>query len=56
MFVLISFMFQASKGTVKAAANFKASADAEVLHKAMKGIGKRPACICCHKEASFWCV
>ncbi|XP_078807227.1 annexin A5-like isoform X1 [Oryzias latipes] len=39
MFVLISFMFQASKGTVKAAANFKASADAEVLHKAMKGIG-----------------
>uniref|UniRef100_A0A3P9I3D0 Annexin n=1 Tax=Oryzias latipes TaxID=8090 RepID=A0A3P9I3D0_ORYLA len=32
-------MFQASKGTVKAAANFKASADAEVLHKAMKGIG-----------------
>ncbi|XP_024115762.1 annexin A5b isoform X1 [Oryzias melastigma] len=32
-------MFQASKGTVKAAANFNASADAEVLHKAMKGLG-----------------
>ncbi|KAM4585477.1 annexin A5b isoform 2-T2 [Odontesthes bonariensis] len=29
----------ASRGTVKASAAFKASADAEVLHKAMKGLG-----------------
>uniref|UniRef100_A0A3Q2CPW3 Annexin n=1 Tax=Cyprinodon variegatus TaxID=28743 RepID=A0A3Q2CPW3_CYPVA len=32
-------MFQASRGTVKASANFNASEDAEVLHKAMKGLG-----------------
>ncbi|PWA27217.1 hypothetical protein CCH79_00013894 [Gambusia affinis] len=30
----------ATRGTVKASANFNASADAEVLHKAMKGLGK----------------
>ncbi|XP_017263162.1 annexin A5b [Kryptolebias marmoratus] len=29
----------AGRGTVKASANFNASADAEVLHKAMKGLG-----------------
>uniref|UniRef100_A0A665TBQ8 Annexin n=1 Tax=Echeneis naucrates TaxID=173247 RepID=A0A665TBQ8_ECHNA len=29
----------ASRGTVKASGNFNASADAEVLHKAMKGLG-----------------
>ncbi|XP_038127830.1 annexin A5b [Cyprinodon tularosa] len=29
----------ASRGTVKASANFNASEDAEVLHKAMKGLG-----------------
>ncbi|XP_051802063.1 annexin A5b [Acanthochromis polyacanthus] len=29
----------ASRGTVKAGANFNAAADAEVLHKAMKGLG-----------------
>ncbi|XP_043971673.1 annexin A5b [Gambusia affinis] len=29
----------ATRGTVKASANFNASADAEVLHKAMKGLG-----------------
>ncbi|XP_023265284.1 annexin A5-like isoform X1 [Seriola lalandi dorsalis] len=32
-------MLQASRGTVKASGNFKASEDAEVLHKAMKGLG-----------------
>ncbi|XP_076585417.1 annexin A5b isoform X1 [Chaetodon auriga] len=32
-------MLQASKGTVKASGNFNASADAEVLYKAMKGLG-----------------
>uniref|UniRef100_A0A3Q3A6Y0 Annexin n=1 Tax=Kryptolebias marmoratus TaxID=37003 RepID=A0A3Q3A6Y0_KRYMA len=32
-------MLQAGRGTVKASANFNASADAEVLHKAMKGLG-----------------
>uniref|UniRef100_A0A3Q2P877 Annexin n=1 Tax=Fundulus heteroclitus TaxID=8078 RepID=A0A3Q2P877_FUNHE len=32
-------MFQAGRGTVKASANFNASADAEVLMKAMKGLG-----------------
>ncbi|XP_071360774.1 annexin A5b isoform X1 [Trachinotus anak] len=32
-------MLQASRGTVKASGNFNASADAEVLHKAMKGLG-----------------
>ncbi|XP_010748116.3 annexin A5b isoform X1 [Larimichthys crocea] len=32
-------MFQASRGTVKASGNFNASADAEVLYKAMKGLG-----------------
>ncbi len=36
----ISSMLQASRGTVKASGNFSASADAEVLHKAMKGLGK----------------
>uniref|UniRef100_A0A665TD91 Annexin n=1 Tax=Echeneis naucrates TaxID=173247 RepID=A0A665TD91_ECHNA len=33
------FLWQASRGTVKASGNFNASADAEVLHKAMKGLG-----------------
>uniref|UniRef100_A0AAQ5XUK8 Annexin n=1 Tax=Amphiprion ocellaris TaxID=80972 RepID=A0AAQ5XUK8_AMPOC len=32
-------MLQASRGTVKAGTNFNAGADAEVLHKAMKGLG-----------------
>lgn len=32
-------MLQANRGTVKPSANFSASADAEVLHKAMKGLG-----------------
>ncbi|XP_070783017.1 annexin A5b isoform X2 [Enoplosus armatus] len=32
-------MLQASRGTVKASGNFNASADAEVLYKAMKGLG-----------------
>ncbi|KAG7221903.1 hypothetical protein INR49_016929 [Caranx melampygus] len=32
-------LLQASRGTVKASGNFNASADAEVLHKAMKGLG-----------------
>lgn len=42
-------MLQASKGTVKASGNFNASADAEVLYKAMKGLGKMLVCmhICC---------
>uniref|UniRef100_A0A1A8JBC7 Annexin n=2 Tax=Nothobranchius kuhntae TaxID=321403 RepID=A0A1A8JBC7_NOTKU len=35
----------AFRGTVKASANFKASADAEVLHKAMKGLGTDEAAI-----------
>uniref|UniRef100_A0A8C6M248 Annexin n=1 Tax=Nothobranchius furzeri TaxID=105023 RepID=A0A8C6M248_NOTFU len=40
------FLFlQAFRGTVKASANFKASADAEVLHKAMKGLGTDEAAI-----------
>uniref|UniRef100_A0AAX7TI02 Annexin n=1 Tax=Astatotilapia calliptera TaxID=8154 RepID=A0AAX7TI02_ASTCA len=34
-----SSMLQANRGTVKPSANFSASADAEVLHKAMKGLG-----------------
>uniref|UniRef100_A0AAQ5WYE9 Annexin n=1 Tax=Amphiprion ocellaris TaxID=80972 RepID=A0AAQ5WYE9_AMPOC len=34
-----SSMLQASRGTVKAGTNFNAGADAEVLHKAMKGLG-----------------
>lgn len=38
-FSIIS-LFQATRGTVKASTNFKASADAEVLQKAMKGLGK----------------
>lgn len=33
-------MLQASRGTVKASGNFNAGADAEVLYKAMKGLGK----------------
>ncbi|XP_018546431.1 annexin A5b isoform X2 [Lates calcarifer] len=32
-------MLQASRGTVKASGNFNAGADAEVLYKAMKGLG-----------------
>uniref|UniRef100_A0A3B5L901 Annexin n=1 Tax=Xiphophorus couchianus TaxID=32473 RepID=A0A3B5L901_9TELE len=36
-FSIIS-LFQATRGTVKASTNFKASADAEVLQKAMKGL------------------
>ena len=35
-----SSVLQASRGTVKASADFSASADAEVLYKAMKGLGK----------------
>uniref|UniRef100_A0A8C6MAA4 Annexin n=1 Tax=Nothobranchius furzeri TaxID=105023 RepID=A0A8C6MAA4_NOTFU len=43
---LLVFLFlQAFRGTVKASANFKASADAEVLHKAMKGLGTDEAAI-----------
>uniref|UniRef100_A0A672GRT6 Annexin n=1 Tax=Salarias fasciatus TaxID=181472 RepID=A0A672GRT6_SALFA len=33
------YLFQASRGTVKPNGNFNASADAEALHKAMKGLG-----------------
>ncbi|XP_038569018.1 annexin A5-like isoform X2 [Micropterus salmoides] len=35
----------ASRGTVKASGNFNAKADAEVLHKAMKGLGTNEAAI-----------
>uniref|UniRef100_A0A672ZV64 Annexin n=1 Tax=Sphaeramia orbicularis TaxID=375764 RepID=A0A672ZV64_9TELE len=35
----VSSMLQAARGTVKASPNFNASADAEVLQKAMKGLG-----------------
>lgn len=38
-------MSQASRGTVKASRNFNASADAEVLYKAMKGLGKMLVCM-----------
>lgn len=38
-------MSQASRGTVKASGNFNASADAEVLYKAMKGLGKMLVCM-----------
>lgn len=38
-------MSQASRGTVKASGNFNASADAEVLYKAMKGLGKMYVCV-----------
>lgn len=34
---------QASRGTVRASGNFNASADAEALQKAMKGLGKVPS-------------
>lgn len=48
----VSSMLQASRGTVKASGNFNASADAEVLYKAMKGLGKRLVCmhICCQQS------
>lgn len=40
-------MLQASRGTVKASGNFNANADAEALHKAMKGLGKMLVCCLC---------
>lgn len=33
-------MVQYTQGTIQAAPNFDAGRDAEILHKAMKGIGK----------------
>ncbi|TKS68407.1 Annexin A5 [Collichthys lucidus] len=36
---MLVWISQASRGTVKASGNFNASADAEVLYKAMKGLG-----------------
>lgn len=39
-----SLLSQASRGTVKTSANFNSSADADVLHKAMKGLGKPSVC------------
>uniref|UniRef100_A0A8C4I7Z7 Annexin n=1 Tax=Dicentrarchus labrax TaxID=13489 RepID=A0A8C4I7Z7_DICLA len=38
-FCLIFSMLQASRGTVKPSLNFNATTDAEVLYKAMKGLG-----------------
>ncbi|XP_034712931.1 annexin A5b isoform X1 [Etheostoma cragini] len=38
-------MLQASRGTVKASLNFNATTDAEVLYKAMKGLGTDEAAI-----------
>uniref|UniRef100_A0A8C4I3Y6 Annexin n=1 Tax=Dicentrarchus labrax TaxID=13489 RepID=A0A8C4I3Y6_DICLA len=39
IFCLIFSMLQASRGTVKPSLNFNATTDAEVLYKAMKGLG-----------------
>uniref|UniRef100_A0A3B4AY49 Annexin n=1 Tax=Periophthalmus magnuspinnatus TaxID=409849 RepID=A0A3B4AY49_9GOBI len=36
---MYAFVLQANRGTVKPTGNFNTSADAEVLHKAMKGLG-----------------
>lgn len=41
-----SSTLQASRGTVKPSGNFNSSADAEVLYKAMKGLGKMLVCMC----------
>lgn len=49
-----SSILQASRGTVKASGNFNAGADAEVLYKAMKGLGKMLTCVCCQHSVIWY--
>ncbi len=39
-FILVLYFLQATRGSVKPFVHFNAKQDAEVLRKAMKGIGK----------------
>lgn len=40
MFICVALLPQAYRGSVRPFVNFNAKHDAEILHKAMKGIGQ----------------